>query len=86
MQQVNVKGNSYLSAVINAPNGDVFINGTADTYGAILGNSVRLVGSGNFHADESLARATTTGLWGMTKWRELATQTERNVYAAQLAF
>ena len=30
------------------------MNGTSDTYGALIGNSVTTVGTSNFHYDEAL--------------------------------
>jgi hypothetical protein len=86
MQQIDIKGNGYLAAVVNAPNANVFVNGNGDTYGAIFANRIELVGGGNFHADESLARIHDTGLWGLTKWRELSSSADRATYATQLSF
>lgn len=86
MQRIDIKGNGYLSAVVNAPNADVFVNGNADTFGGIFANQVSMVGNGSFHADESLARIRNSGLWGLTKWRELSTASDRSAYATQLAF
>ena len=86
MQILNVKGTSYLSCVIFAPNGNVTVNGTGDTYGSVVGNRVDMVGSGNFHQDLSLANNRTSGIWKMLKWRELSTQGDRSTYAGELAF
>jgi hypothetical protein len=86
MQRIDIKGNGYLAAVVNAPNADVFVNGNGDTYGGIFSNKVTMVGNGNFHADESLARIRNTGLWGLTKWRELSSSADRATYATQLSF
>jgi hypothetical protein len=64
----------------------VFVNGNADTFGGIFSNKVSMVGNGSFHADESLARIRNTGLWGLTKWRELSSSADRATYATQLSF
>jgi hypothetical protein len=81
-----IKGTSYLSAVIYGPNANIDVNGTGDTYGSVVGNTVDMVGSGNFHQDESLGNVRESGLWALAKWRELTTPAERAVYATQLDF
>jgi hypothetical protein len=86
MQVINIQGNGYLSAVINAPNGNLTVNGTGDGYGSLMGNRVTMVGNGGFHQDESLQRIYNSSLWEVGKWRELSTETERGTYATQLAF
>lgn len=86
MQSINIKGNGYLSAVVNAPNANVFVNGNADTFGAVFANHVTIVGNGSFHADESLSRMRTSGLWGVIKWRELSNAADRATYATQMTF
>lgn len=86
MQVFNVRGVGYLSAVIFAPNANLAVNGTGDTYGTLVGNRVDMLGTGNFHQDLSIARIRTSGMWKMLKWRELATQSDRATYASQVAF
>lgn len=86
MQTLNIRGTGYLSAVIFAPNANVTVNGTGDTYGSIVGNRVDMVGSGNFHQDLSLANIRTSGMWKLLKWRELATESDRSAYSPQIAF
>jgi hypothetical protein len=86
MQNWTLRGGSYLSCVIYAPNADVSVNGNTNTYGSLVGNTVAIVGTGDFHQDESLRNNRVSGLWGLMKWRELATATERTTYATQLAF
>jgi hypothetical protein len=86
MQDWTLKGTSSLSAVIYGPNANVAVGGTGDTFGSVVGNRVDMVGSGNFHQDESLAANLKTGLWALLKWRELATATERGTYATELSF
>ena len=86
MQVFNVQGIGYLSAVIFAPNANLTVNGTGDTYGTLVGNRVDMVGSGNFHQDLSIQRIRTSGMWKMLKWRELATQSDRATYASEVAF
>jgi hypothetical protein len=86
MQILDIRGTSYLSAVIFAPNANITVNGTGDTYGSIVGNRVDMVGSGNFHQDLSLANIRTSGMWKMLKWRELATESDRATYSGEVAF
>ena len=86
MQDWKVRGTSYLSCVIFAPNANVEVNGTGDTYGSVVGNRVDMVGSGNFHQDESLDNYRVSGLWKLLKWRELYTASGRAVYASQMSF
>lgn len=86
MQVFNVRGVGYLSAVIFAPNANVTVNGTGDTYGSVVGNRADMVGSGNFHQDLSLANIRTSGLWKLLKWRELSTQSDRATYSGEIAF
>ena len=85
-QDFQIRGNGYLSAIVYAPNANVSVNGNGDTYGAIVSNQVNMNGNGNFHYDESLANFTNTSIYGITKWRELTTPSERSAYTAQLSF
>lgn len=86
MQTWSIKGTSYLSTVIFAPNANISVNGTGDTLGSIVGNTVHMVGSGNFHQDESLSNIRNSGVWELVKWRELTTQAERDAYTAEMNF
>lgn len=86
MQIMNVRGVSYLSSVIFAPNANIRVLGTGDTYGSVVGNRVDMVGSGNFHQDLSLASIRTSGIWKLLKWRELSVAADRAAYGSQLAF
>jgi hypothetical protein len=65
---VSVGGNSSFYGSINAPNASVNVNGTTDSYGAIIGAAVTIGGSGIFHYDESLAQAPYLKVVG---WAEL---------------
>jgi hypothetical protein len=86
MQNWILRGGSSLSCTVYAPNANVDVDGNADVYGSLVGNTVDMVGTGNFHQDESLRANRTSGLWGLMKWRELSTASQRAVYASQLAF
>lgn len=75
-QDWDIQGNGYLSAVIFAPNADLNVNGTGDVYGSLVGEYVTMVGSGAFHQDESLKNKKTSGLWQLSKWREITSPAE----------
>jgi hypothetical protein len=85
MQAITVAG-TPLSGVLYAPNGNFIVSCATDTYGAVVGNQVTLIGDGKFHGDESLKRNSSLGIWGPTKWRELSTPADRSAFADQLAF
>ncbi|HYF48617.1 MAG TPA: pilus assembly PilX N-terminal domain-containing protein [Planctomycetota bacterium] len=50
---VKMNGNSRFFGTIVAPNAEVTINGNADKYGAVLGKTMVLLGTGKFHNDTS---------------------------------
>lgn len=86
LQVMTIKGVPYLSAVVYAPNSQLTVGCESDTYGAIIGDRITLVGDGRFHGDESLKRKSALGIWGPSKWRELSLPTERSAYTDQLTF
>jgi hypothetical protein len=51
---VSITGGAEFYGTITAPNADVVMAGNADMYGALIGKTVKLAGSFNFHVDESL--------------------------------
>lgn len=85
-QTIGIKGNGYLSGVVYAPNADVTVNGNGDVLGAVVGHTVTMTGNASFHYDESLANFGGSGLWKISKWRELSSSSDRNTYASQLSF
>ncbi|MDO8540548.1 MAG: hypothetical protein Q7S40_08955 [Opitutaceae bacterium] len=85
-QDIQIAGNGALKGVIYAPNANVRINGNGDVMGAIVGQQITLDGTANFHYDESLGTRNENTPFGITKWRELLTPTDRAVYASNLAF
>jgi hypothetical protein len=52
--KVTVTSNNKFYGVIYAPNSAVTIDGDADLYGAVVGNTLKLTGTGSGHYDESL--------------------------------
>lgn len=70
--QVSLRGTADFYGAIYAPDADILMNGTSDTFGALIGNSVTTVGTSDFHYDEAL------GLLGggaptydLVSWQEL---------------
>ena len=65
---IDFGGNTAFIGTINAPQADVTIHGTADSYGAVIGKTVTLKGNASFHYDQALAAATGLIVWS---WIEL---------------
>ena len=84
-QTIDLGGTTTVSCVVDAPNAAVSIHGTPDVCGSIVGKTITVVGSAKFHYDESLALLGGNNPYGITKWRELVTNTERAVYSTQLS-
>ncbi|HEX7631269.1 MAG TPA: hypothetical protein VF388_03980 [Lacunisphaera sp.] len=76
-QSVQIAGNGSLKAVVYAPNADVKINGNGDVMGSLVGNTVTFTGNASFHYDESLANEGTDTSFGVSRWRELTTASDR---------
>ena len=51
---VNVAGGASFAGSIMAPNAEVSLTGNADFFGAVVGRTVKIAGSFDFHVDESL--------------------------------
>jgi hypothetical protein len=79
-------GAGYISAAIYAPYNTIKMAGSGAIYGSVVGNIFKLAGGGAFHQDESLSNLRSSGIWGLTKFREITTATERATYASQLNF
>lgn len=88
-QSITLTGNGQISASIFAPNANVTMKGggsTGQIYGAIVANKVRMNGSTEFHYDEALGDLYPGNPYGIEKWRELQSASERTVYATRLSF
>jgi hypothetical protein len=88
-QSISISGNGILSGVVYAPNANISLNGggsSGQVLGAMVGNTVGVTGNSTFHYDESLANLDTSQLWGLSKWRELASASDRTAYASDLSF
>lgn len=69
---VSFTGNSGFYGAIYAPNGNIRPTGTSDLFGSIIGRTITITGSAEFHYDEDLARSndSTTRL-RIASWRRL---------------
>ncbi|MCF7687116.1 MAG: hypothetical protein K9N01_02325 [Cephaloticoccus sp.] len=82
-QIIHIAGNGDLRAIVYAPNADTQINGNGNVMGSIIANTITLTGNAAFHYDESLADYGDNTGFSVSKWRELTTAAERQVYEAQ---
>jgi hypothetical protein len=86
-QTIAISGNGVLSAIVYAPNADISVKGggsSGSVYGAMVGNTVTMVGNGEFHYDLSLANMNGNPLFQPSKWVELVSASDRATYATQL--
>ncbi len=84
-QDIEIKGNGALSGIVYAPNAAVTINGNGDVKGSVIGKTISLTGNAAFHYDESLADLGGNNPYGVTRWRELASESDRNTYASVMS-
>ena len=85
-QNIDIKGNGVLSAVVYAPSAAVFINGNGDVLGSVVAKTVVMVGNAAFHYDESLADFGGSSPYGISKWTELTSAALRADYKDELDF
>ncbi len=85
-QNIDIKGNGVLSAVVYAPTATVFINGNGDVLGSVVAKDVTMVGNAAFHYDESLADFGGSSPFGISKWTELTSAAQRAEYKDELDF
>lgn len=89
-QDFLLRGNGHTAVCLYGPNANITMSGGGsggDFYGAIVGNSVTMNGTTRFHYDEALARLLFTGNpYGIEKWREHRTASERALLATRLNF
>lgn len=76
-QDIKIAGNGALRGVVYAPNASISIHGNGDVMGSIVGKDITLTGNARFHYDESLAEFGGNNPYGVVRWRELVTATER---------
>ena len=88
-QSISISGNGQLSAVVYAPNAALSLNGggsSGNVFGAAVAKTVTVTGGSAFHYDEALADLTDGNPFGITRWVELTSATERNAWAAHVEF
>ncbi len=88
-QTFDISGNGQLNGVIYAPNAAVSLNGGGTNglmCGAVVAKNITMNGGTEFHYDDSLGRLTTGNPFGISKWKELQSASERAAYATQLAY
>ncbi len=76
-QNINLGGTSGFNGIVYAPNANVSIEGNPDVTGSIVANNITVQGNAHFHYDESLDSFGANNPYGVVKWRELLTSTER---------
>jgi hypothetical protein len=84
VQDIDIKGNGVLSAVVYAPQGSVKINGNGDVMGSIVANDITLVGNAAFHYDEALGSYGGNSPFRVSVWKELTSAADRATYAPAL--
>jgi hypothetical protein len=85
-QDIQIGGNGDFKGLIYAPNGNISLVGNGNVMGAVVGNQIDVTGNAAFHYDESLAGWTGETPFGVYKWREILSVSERATNAALLAF
>lgn len=85
-QTITISGTADIKTVINAPNAAVTLNGSVSVQGAVIAKTIDMKGTPDFIYDESLANMTIGNPYGISKWRELQSATERSAYDVQLSF
>ena len=85
-QALQIAGNGALKGIVYAPNADVKINGNGDVMGSIVADNITVVGNAAFHYDESLADFGGTSPYGISKWTELTSATQRADFREDLDF
>jgi hypothetical protein len=86
VQDIAIRGNGVLSAVVYAPQGSVSIVGNGDVMGSVVANDITLSGNANFHYDESLANVGGSNPFRVSIWRELTTAAQRGAVAGAMSF
>ncbi|MDO8541394.1 MAG: hypothetical protein Q7S40_13225 [Opitutaceae bacterium] len=83
-QTIRFDGNGSSVSAIYAPNATFELKGNGALNGAVVANTIKINGNGAFHYDEALGSVTTGNPFGIVKWRELQSSTERDEYTGKL--
>lgn len=70
-QAVTVGGSSAFVGTLYTPNGDVALSGSGGVYGAVIGRTVNVGGSADFHYDTQLGNVGASGYFRLSAWAEL---------------
>jgi hypothetical protein len=76
-QTIRFVGNGASTAAIYAPNATFQLKGNGSLNGAVIANEINLNGNAAFHYDEALGNTTAGNPFGVIKWRELQSASER---------
>ncbi|MEO7597795.1 MAG: hypothetical protein ABIV50_02600 [Opitutus sp.] len=85
-QTISIGGTADIKAVLDAPHAAVSLSGTQSFQGAVIANTINMNGTPDFIYDDSLAAITTGNPYGISKWKELQSNTERAAYSSSLNF
>lgn len=81
-QTIDISGNGTLTGIVYAPNATASMNGGGTSgmmQGAVVANTITMNGGTEFHYDDALANLVVGNIWGISGWRELASNAERNL-------
>ena len=84
--KISIKGNGSLTAVVYSPDAEVKIHGNSDVFGSFVGEKISVKGRAMFHYDEALSNYGPNDSFGLNRWRELSSSTDRAAYTTQLSF
>jgi hypothetical protein len=79
--RLNVLAKEYMGTGYRAR-----FTGDGDVSGSFVANTITATGNAAFHWDESLADETVGNPYGMSKWREITSSTDRAVYSTLMSF
>ncbi len=68
---VTIAGNGQLAGLIYAPNADITLTGGGNVYGAVMGKSLTMNGTFQFHFDEALGRNLLISIFKIISWDEI---------------
>ena len=85
-QSISIGGTADVKAVIDAPHAAVSLSGTQSFQGAVVANTINMNGTPDFIYDDSLAAITAGNPYGISKWKELQSNTDRAAYSSALNF
>jgi hypothetical protein len=85
-QTITISGTADIKAIIDAPKAAVSLAGTVSFQGACIANTINMNGTPDFMFDEAAAAITAGNPYGISKWKELQSISERSAYSTQLNF